>query len=389
MFRFTLSSETFNPLLKRLVSMSGGDKSAIISFALDNGKLDIYYHSKLDKTDSSSLFHETLPLVGADGKGQASLYLHNLFAIKIPEFISEDRFPHCRTITFDFGKQILEIKFGIRWNKTLPENITKLHFPLLDKEEDLEKFDKLFSDKSSNNVVLDSGVLNQSIGLCNFIKTDVTSKDSNGCFLQVFGSRFGIVNTDSNTAVRFVGEVVSRSVKKDFGIVLAGAVLNAIKNFINEEGQVTFSASKSNLVVSSEGRTMLVPVMQSDYIISDPESFFSSDGSDNLGILDLKPVITLSSALTNKSNDLNKRLNMRFEESGLNLSTEVDSTDNVPSTVEKIGSLSINGTYFLTACQRLLNVGLMAKIKYDPASCKVTMISSDEKLTFLIQGLAY
>lgn len=397
MFNFTLSSGTFNGLLKRLVSLSGNDKTAIISFVLNDGLLEVYYNSKLDKSDSSSYFYEKLEVDSYTGDGQSSLFLSNLFSVKVPEYVDDHKFPYCKGIKFSFEESLLNISFSIHWGMELTPNTTNLRFSLLKDLEDLDSYAALFSDKFKSYFEVDSKELRRSISLCNFIKSDVTSKENNGCLITVLSNPkqeaedFFIVNTDSNLAIRHAMVTKTNSLEKDVSIVLTPQILNAVRNFISEDGTSKLSSFKSQLYIEVGNRRMLVPVMRMKYLIEDPIGFFTNT-SPLVAVLDLKPTLTLATSLVNKSTNPLKKLDLAFVADGLgtesfNLSTDTDLTENIPCKITKEAYLKVNGSFFITAAQRILNLSLECNLYFDSNNHRITMTSESGDMIFLIQGL--
>ncbi len=416
MFKFALTSRDFNDLLRRLVSLSGSDESALICFDLKDEKLQIFYKSKLDKSDSYSLFHEFIPLASSTGSGNGSLYLKNIFTIKVPETISEEKYPQCGNIEFTFNDNIMDVNFGIKWNKTSKVNQTKLHFPLVKSKGNLKDFEVLFRDQSPEYFEFDNKLLHQGIGLCNFIKSDVTGKHTNGCLLRVEGDDFLMVNTDSNVAVKFETKVANANLKKKFTMVVTNQTLNAIKTFVPEDkickittsipteedkaraekekkersqrGDDVENIPLTKLFISVENRTMLVPVLAERYIINDPRSFFK-DSCEPIAEIDIKPVVVLGPALLNKiADDIHSRFHLNFSENGFNLSTNVDKTEGLPAKISKPVSINVNGSYLLNAFQRLNQLGIFCQVMYNEENNQLKLISEDSSLVFLIQALS-
>ena len=176
MFDFTLTSAVFNNLQRRLATLTSSDKSAVISFKIDDAKLQIFYSSKLDKSDSISLFNESIDITSSNDKGIASLLVSNLLSLKVPEFVSEDKVPNCKFIKFTFNTSILTVDFAIKWNRYSGDNVSKLNFALLENSEDLKAYEKLYVDYSKDKTEIESANLIEGISQCSFIKTDVHLK---------------------------------------------------------------------------------------------------------------------------------------------------------------------------------------------------------------------
>jgi hypothetical protein len=387
MFKFTIGSDVFNSLLKRLAVLSGGDKEAVITFCLGNGTLDLYYSSKVDQTDTSSFFHEKLPVYDASSDGNASIFLSSLFAIKVPEFISLDRFPYCKEIVFSFAQSMLSINFKIKWNEFSKENATKLNFALKEQLEDLAVYHKLFDkDIFANSFEIDAQSLHDALLFCNFIKSDATSKTGNGCLIKVEDSTLIFTNTDSNMAVKYETPLLSSDLKKEFKAVISSSVLNAVKSFLPEEGVVKVSNIRNSLYISVADRIMLAPIIGTEYIIDDPREFFNLP-TEHIATIELKPASLVSSSIINKSTDFNKKTILEFVDGIFNLKTDVDKTEELPGVIHKNSNISINGSYFLVVLQKLMGLSLSGDIYYEEASSKIVFVTPNKKLCFIVQGM--
>jgi len=387
--KFSLDSKTFNSLLKRLVTLTSSDKEAKLVFLLEKGQLEVYYSSRIDKIDTHSFFHEKVQVGSSDGSGIAGLSASNLLTVKLPEYTLDTKFPYCKSINFSFTQSILNINYGIFWNKDSKENITKLNFALLNKTSyDMEDFKKAFGAETKPLFSTNPLVIAEAIGLVNFIKSDATSKDANGCLLTITDKSFMLVNTDSNSAVKyeFSAEILMTK-KSNYNIVLTNSVLNAIKGFLPEEGNVQVGKSGGGLYVETESRKMLVPIMQATYIIDDPREFFTV-ASPQMGVIDLKPFISVALALVTKTTDSYKKLKINFSKDNLSLVCGPDKTDNLPHSGITLGELQVNGSLLITCCQRLLNLDLQSKVYYDSDSNRITLSSPDDKMVCLVQGLS-
>jgi hypothetical protein len=131
---------------------------------------------------------------------------------------------------------------------------------------------------------------------------------------------------------------------------------------------------------------MIVPTMGQEYIIEDPAEFFMDRG-EKVAEIDLKPFIHISQFLVNKSKDFYKKLVISTSDT-LNLSNDVDISNNLPAGIYKAISLSVNGSFILGVCQKLLTVDLNTNLFYDEDSGRITLTSLDDRLVFLIQGLS-
>lgn len=385
---FTLNSGVFNSLLKRLTSLSGGDDSSTIIFKLRSGSLSVFYRSKVDKVDTLVHFSEKVALESFGGDGTAELYSSNIFSIKVPEFNDENRFPHCKSIDFSFDKATLTVKYGIYWYRSKPPSTTKLKFPLIAQAStSLGEFEQQFSEVRPVNFELNASVFSEAVSLCNFIKSDATSREANGCLLLVKDNNFSLINTDSNSAVKF--DFLCDQIGKPSNLVLSSTVLNAINQFTLGATLLKVSTLSSCIYISTDdGREVLAPIIKASYIIEDPDEFFQITGA-HLGEVEIKPIISSVTTLATKSKDPYKRTVITASQGeGLQVVCGEDSSDTLPSNIILDSKFAVNGSLFITSSQRLLSVDITADLYFDEESFRITLVSPDKRLMFLIQGLS-
>lgn len=391
MLKFKLSSETFNSLFKRLLVSGSNDKSAKITFYLDKNNLEVFYTSTLEKGTTPVFFHEKIQCLESFGNGKVSLNTHNLFNIKVPEFTNELKYPQCREINFSFNTSVLEVVYDIFWSKDQKPNKTKLHFAILPDAEDLSIYDRLFATKQvidDNSVWLDTRDLNSAIASTSFIKSDVTSKDSNGTLLRVVKDTLHVVSTDSSIAIQHLVNVTKPTKVKSFNVVISPIILSAIKSFIPADDEMLVAQLKNQLYLEYKDRKMLAPILASEYVIEEPENFFLTS-SPLIASLDLKPIINLSNTIINNTTDIYKRLSLIFKSGSLNLATDLDTTEEVPTSNIYLDSiLNLNGDYFLSSCNKILALSLTANLHYIEDDSIITLASPDGKIISLIRGLS-
>lgn len=384
---FSLSSSTFNSLLKRLVSLTGSDKDAKIIFILEKAGLEVFYSSKIDKIDTVSFFHEKIKTESMASTGIAGISASSLLSIKVPEKSGEDKFPQCSEISFSFTKSVLAIKYGIKWSKDSKENVTKMNFALLDSSGySMEEFKEVFNDKVTPIFQINPVVLTEAINLVNFIKADATTKEANGCLLYTSDNNFLLVNTDSNSAVKYEFNI-EKSGQKDLNCILSNSVLNAIKLFIPDEGTVEFGKLRNHIFVTTDDRRMVVPTMSVDYIISEPVEFFKIE-DELVAELELKPFISTALALVTKTNDPYKRLTIKVGEEEFSIASGADKSTDLPYTFSKDSKINVNGSLLISCLQRLLTLDLKSSLYYNEDSNRITVTSPDNKMICLIQGLS-
>lgn len=385
MFNFILSSNSFNKFQRRLSSLISQDKDAVISFILSD-KLEVYYRSKVDNADSPVLFHEELELTNSTGNGSASLSVSSLLTLKVPEFTSEEKFPYCKFVNFKFSDALLSIEFTVNWNRYSGENDNKLKFGLLEEAFSIEVYDKLFSNKFKEEVEVEIGYLVEAITNTAFIKADVTSRSSNGVLIYSRDDSLYFVSTDSNTAVRYEGKFLTKPAT-DLFVVISSSVLNILRQFLVDSTTVKVGLNKSNLLFKVPGRVVLLPVMQGNYVIDDPDSFFSIP-DEKIAAMDLKPFLMISSNLLNNTTDIYKRLIMSTENNAFSIRTAKDATENLPAEIAKPQTINVNGSFFSSCCQRLVNMDPVGDLYFDSHTDRITLTSQDRRLIFLIQGLS-
>lgn len=384
---FSITSSIFNALLKRLVSLTSIDKESKVIFLLENNKLEIFYNSKVDKIDTISLFYENLPVESCKGSGIAAISASSLLSIKVPETSFIDKYPKTTNIDFSFSKSIMNIKYGIHWTKDSKENTTKLSFPLLESNTySLDEFDSICNEDLSSIFKVNAVVLNEAISSVNFIKTDATSKDAHGCLFFTHDSNFLLVNTDSNSAVKYEFPVEKLN-NKGIQCTLSNTVLNAIKIFLPDEGSVEIGKIRNHLFLQTDTRRMLVPTMDVGYAIDDPIEFFTID-STLVSEVDLKPLISVCLALVSKTNDSYKRLSFLIDNNGFAIKSGGDASVGLPHQYHSDAKADVNGALFTACAQRLLPLNLKANFYYNSDNTRITLTSPDYKMICLIQGLA-
>lgn len=386
MFKFVISAKTFNSFVRRVGSLSSSDKDSTIYFSIKNKIVEVFYQTKLDKSDSISLFHEKLPLLEVVGEGDAAIYLADLISIKLPDNQDEERFPRCNNVEFSFTQSILNIKYGIIWHKDTKPSNTKLAIPLLSELPSLTNYQELLNIEETEYCIINSESFLQGIVLCNFLKTDVTSKEANGCLLEIINEKFSIVNTDSSTAVKYTSLVNETKFLDPLNVVISLPVINAIRSFLNNDYPTKIIKSHSKIILISGDQTMIAPVMSVDYLIANIEEFFSIV-SENIATLELKPLISSLTPLVNKSSDAYLRLNLKFD-SNLEASNNVDQVKDIPCSIINKTKISVNGSYFLSVCQKLLSLDLEANLYFEDDTGRITLTSPDGRLMALIQGLS-
>lgn len=391
MSNFTISAALFNQLQKRLITLTGSDKQAIVSIVPTQLGIKVYYNSKIDKGEISSLFYEEIPIICSEIPENfnkvISLLGSNFFSIRVPEVVSEEKYPQCREVKFSFTDSILTLEFSVAWNRHDVGNVTKLHFPLLDSSEELDSYALLFN-TNINKFKLNGQTLIEAIQQSSFIKSDVTSKESNGCLVELKDNQISMVSTDSNIAVRYKNSILEsedEDLKASF--VASMPILSSIKSFISDKEDIEIGVNKKFIFISMLNRSMVAPIMHNNYIIQDSDSFFSLDFK-YIGLIDLKPTITCISNLVANSNDLYKKIVLEFSNK-LDIKTDKDKTKNIPCKISEQASISVNGEFFYSSCQRLVTLDLFAKLYFDEDTGKIGLVTdSDDKLIFLIQGLS-
>lgn len=388
MLKLSLSPEIFNRTIKRLILLAGSDLEALVTFLINKDKLTLYYHSKIEK-GSNILYYEEVPTTSIEGNGIASIYINQLFSIKIPDFVSNEKFPQCKEVNFKFLANTLTVDFSIIWSKNTKPNETTLNFPLLEKPVEIEEYHKLlYPSNGTHSITIPSVEIIEGIAICNFIKTDVTSRDSNGCLLTKKDNVLSIVSTDSTVAVKW-NSTLEESVKEDFSIVTSASTLNAVKSFLSDSEIVTLTTCKNNLLVEVEGRKMLYPLMKIDYIISDVEEFFHIEPKTYVASINLKPFINSLSIISANNNDLYKKVNLDFSTDSLDIFTNINKALQLPAKVTTPQKFCVNAEYILLAAHRLVNFGYQGDIYFDSETHRITFASNSKKLIFLIQGLSY
>lgn len=385
MFNIKLSTETFNKVLKRLCSASSGDPSAILTLDISNNELYFYYRSKLDKSEAYAVFREKVEYIALEGKGSASIFIKDIINLKIPDFVRDTKFPYCKEIDLKFDKTALTIDYKVFWAEKKEPNGVAFSVPTINEKEDFSLYSKLSQDMPSY-IEVNSKDLIDSILYCNFFKHDATTKSSNGCLFKLVGDEFLIVGTDSNIASCYRSKIIFKeNVKEDIKTILSDSVFKLVKGFIYDLQTVRISINKSSLSFSTGNRKMIVPTVNSEYIINNPEEFFILKGS-KLADLYLRPLISLVSLFTSSSKDDYKTVVLSIENNQFCISCEENKSTEIPAEIFNSGVVYLNGDYFNVSAQRFANVDEMASLYYDSSTRRASLTSPDSRLTFLIQG---
>ena len=386
MFKFSISSGVLNGLLKRLSSVSGGDPTASITFILEESSLKIYYESKIEKTDIPCMFFEAVPITSSDGSGSASILTRELAGIKVTEFTKESKFPHTKEVEFKFSTSVLNTNWEVFYSAEHKSKL-KLAHAILEVDKDISAYDKLHKDRA-NFVEVESSKLDEAIANCNLFKADATSREGNGCLLEVIGSDFVLIGTDSIMAAKYQAPVVQHTLEKHFSLVLSNAILSLMKNFITDTEQVKLASSRSSLFLESQDRSMVVSTLNVTYDIPDPGNFFKvGKESTHVGSVGLSPIISAVNTLTHLSTDVHNKVYVQVAGDKLNLKTDKNSSENLPATILNEVQIKVNGRLLTSSLQKLSSLDAVADLYFNKLNNRITFSSPDERLIFLIQGM--
>jgi len=386
MFNFAIDTLVLNGLLKRLSGVASGDPAASITFLLEASKLKVFYESKIEKTDIPCIFVEDVPVISSEGEGNSTILVKELSSINVSEFKKEDKFPYTRRVSFKFSKSILHTSWEVFYSESKSTQLRLAH-AILEIGKDVSTFSKLMKDRE-NFVEISTEKIHQAIINCNLFKADATSRDGNGCLLEIVGQDFVLVGTDSIMASKFQSPVIKHTLDKHFRVVLSNVILALIKNFTNGTESIKISASRSSLYVETSQRGMKVPTLNTLYGINDPNAFFNLDeNSQHIGSIDLPPIPSIVSTLTHLSNDVHNKVYLQFKEGSFNIRTDKNSSEGLPSTIRCDSEVKINGSLFTTSIQKLSSIEKMSEFYFNSSNNRVTLCSPNRELIFLIQGM--
>jgi len=344
MLTISISTDVFNKILKRLLSVSSGDDSSTVTFVIQESELILYYKSKIDKGETCGLFHEKVPTILLENEGSFSIFIKDLNKLKIPEFIRESRYPHCKEVTLQVDNNKLTIKYDIIWAEKVKPNTTEFKCTTL--IENYEAIYQQLKETYKNYIELDAQSLIKAISHCSFFKHDVTTKSSNGCLLQLINDKFLVVGTDSNIAACYKDSILSKSEEaKILKTILSDSVCKLIKFLISDIQTIKLSITKSFLFLDTGNRKMIVPVINSKYLIDNPIEFFSINGKKIANIL-LRPINSLVSLLVSSSKDDYKTIMLDFTADNFNIVADENVSKNMPSEVFNTAKIFVNGDYF-------------------------------------------
>lgn len=385
MFSFSISPTVFNLLIKRLLPLVGSDKNAVLTLLINKDLLDIFYHSTIDKSDSNGIFYEQLPITSREGIGSVSFLASSLLNIKIPEFISEKKFPFSKEIDFTIGKTNIDIQYRVFWDEDRHSN-TKLQINILTETDKLEIYEKLFL-QHTKFVEFCTADFIRGISFCNFIKADATSKESNGYYLRLgCDNALYLISTDSNIAIKYKCEVDSNTVT-DLSLVISNQTLNYIRTFINDSETFKLSPHRNSLYIETNNRKMLVPIMGRNFIIDNPDQFFDIN-DPKISILEVKPLYSFIQMFVVKATDLYKRLILDFTHGKFNIKSETDYVEGLPSEILKDCKIQVNGDFLTTCCSRIQQLDPKITLYYNVNTQRITLATDDQKVVFLIQGIS-
>jgi hypothetical protein len=228
--------------------------------------------------------------------------------------------------------------------------------------------------------------LSDSMLYCNFFKSDITSKETNGCLLQTTAGNVVVVGTDSSIGAMHLSDLENK-IDLDFRTILSSAVFKLLKNFVLGSEDFNISLYHSSLIVKTENRAMLVPALKDEYLIDDPESFFSVSG-ELVAKLNLSAFVSLVSTLINYSSDFHKKITLSLvPKEGISVETDKNSSKNIPAEVSGKASIVANGSMLLTITQKLSNFTETGHLYYNKENRRLTLTSEDGRLVYLMLGL--
>jgi len=76
-----------------------------------------------------------------------------------------------------------------------------------------------------------------------------------------------------------------------------------------------------------------------------------------------------------------------FKGDDFSIKSESDMSSGLPVEVSKDSDILVNGSFFVTACQRILNTDIRIKLFFDEELNRLTLVNEEDNLIFLIQGL--
>lgn len=389
MFKFKISSDVLNNILKRVTTIAGGDtESSIIFLVRESDSLEILYKTKLDKGEVSGYFCERVSLISSDSTGRAEVLVSELAGIKIPELNRADKYPYTKFVEMTFKKTILNLEYDVSWGEGIKDSKVSLKYKIKEYEPDTSEYDKLSLDIVTY-IDIEVQSLLDAIEYCNFFKNDVTSSESNGCYLQVEGDVLTVLGTDSNTAAKYCSRVLSNNSKNITKLVISNSVFKLMKVFISGVNNVKLSTSRSSVCLDTGSRRLMVPAFKNEYLTDNIDTFLDlfKTKSTLVSKVQLKPISSTVSTVIYKSDDHWRRTVLKFSGGKLDISAGRNYSKDIPSEVMVDSTIHINGTYVATAIQRLLKISEEAFLYYSPEDQRLNITSEDGSLVFLIQAL--
>lgn len=380
---FVINSAIFCKFIKRLSgSVSNQDNKLL--FLLEKGQLQIYYKFSIDRTEASCIFYDSLPLIAGDDGEHCTVLAKDFIDLKIPESTKEDKFPKCSDIKFKISDNILEMTYDILWAAGVEPTKITLHHTTVENLQ-INLFNKI-NCEYNNYIDLDSASLLTALNYCNFFKADATSTILNGSLLEIIDSNIlYFVSTDSNIAVRYKLDLGGNSSIKNLRVVLSHSILKFLRNFVQDLEVVRFYFDKSLLLVDAGSRRVCLPIVSAaGYIIENVEEFFNIHGN-RIALLDLKPVQSIVSSLSNKVQDIYKTVNLKFNDK-LDVIADKNSSNNIPATVYDKANIFINGDFLSTVLGRLLLQYENVYLYFEESNSRIALVSEDQTVIFLIQG---
>jgi len=269
--KFTISSENFVKLQKRILSVSNLDKSSVVTFISNREDLEVYYRTSGLKGESYTVFYEKFVPKSLAGEGEFTLLVKDISSIKVSDFLKKNKFPRVEHIDFEFTDFICKTS----WNTLVDEaktTSTKLTHRTLFKKVDESLMSKIFKE-TKNSFTIDTAEFISGITSANIFSTDATNKNSNGCLLEFDSNIVSLVGTDSYMACRYTLPV-SKSEGKAFKCVISNSILSLVKSFSLDLKEVEVSVSNRAIYLRAKDRIMYAPTLSSNFRISDHSALF-------------------------------------------------------------------------------------------------------------------
>lgn len=392
MSTFSCEAAPFFSFIKKLSFLVKRDAAEAITFVKAAGSAEVsaYFRIQLDKSETFGYATTKTPLIGELPDAiKFSLSVTDLLGIKVPELgAAKKQDPKCGPVSCSLTENQFSLEYKVRWKANQKPSTTKLVFAVLASGLDLKKLAGLLTCTDGDEVIklsLSADDLSNIVILGGAVKTDQTSKDSNGCLLIFGPASVDALVTDSAVAGKYSVVFPSPHIKQPIRITVSAAVLQTLK-ILSDGGDLELQLHNNNLFYRDQNCIAVLPGIGSRFPISKPEDIFASDGNA-VALFSLKPVIDAVETLVSKSTDAFKLITLKTGAEAIELVSGTDCVSDLFAQVTGSSKALVNGQFLLSCLKRFpkdSDVSYFYKKEVDQLQFKV----ASPDFTFVIQGIS-